>query len=160
MHLTLAAHVVSLIRTADFGLCRISSVCHYLSVPATKTLLSAFILSRLDYCNSLLSGWPLYLLNRVQKVQNNTTRIVLKAAIQTILHLIFALCISSQSMLELNATFLLFTSVQWLLLAMSTSADSRILCIPLVNTQSCGERSFSYIAPTLWNTLPKDKSVL
>ena len=36
------------------------------------------------------------------------------------------------------------------------SAHIRILCIPSVNTKSYGERSFSYTAPTLWNTLPKD----
>ena len=35
-------------------------------------------------------------------------------------------------------------------------ADIRKLCIPSVNTKSYGERSFSYTAPTLWNTLPKD----
>ena len=153
MHLTMAAHVVNLIRTADFELCRISSVRHYLSVPATKTLLSVFVLSRLGYCDSLLSGRPLHLLNTVQKVQNNTTRVVLKAARQTVLHLIFALCISFQSMLELNAKFLLFTSVQCLLLAMSTSADSRILCITSVSTNSYGERSLLHIASTIRNTI-------
>ena len=36
-----------------------------------------------------------------------------------------------------------------------SSADSRMLCIPPVSTKSCGERSFSYIVPTLWKTLPK-----
>ena len=37
-----------------------------------------------------------------------------------------------------------------------SSADIRILCISSVNTKSYGERSFSYTAPTLWDTLPKD----
>ena len=35
-------------------------------------------------------------------------------------------------------------------------ADICILCILSVSTRSYSERSFSYTAPTLWNTLPKD----
>ena len=68
MHLIMTAHVVNLIRTANFELRRINSISRYLSVQATKTLVSAFVLSRLDYCRSLLSGCPQYLLNRLQKV--------------------------------------------------------------------------------------------
>ena len=45
MHLTMIAHIVNLIRTANFELCRINSIRHYLSVQATKTLVSAFVLS-------------------------------------------------------------------------------------------------------------------
>ena len=37
MHLPMAAHVVNLIRTANFELHCVSSVRHYLSVEATKT---------------------------------------------------------------------------------------------------------------------------
>ena len=79
MHLTMTAHVVNLIRTANFELCRFNSIRHYLSVQATKTFVPAFVLSRLDYCNSLLSGCPPYLLNRLQKVQNNAACLILKA---------------------------------------------------------------------------------
>ena len=79
MHLTMTAHVVNLIRTANFELHCINSIRHYLSVQATKTLVSAFVLSRLDYCNFLLSGCPQYLLDRFQKVQNNAGRLILKA---------------------------------------------------------------------------------
>ena len=59
MHLTMTAHVVKMIRTADFELCRINSIWHYLSVQVTKTLFSAFVFSWLDYFNSLLSGLAL-----------------------------------------------------------------------------------------------------
>ena len=54
-HLTMKTHVSNLVRSANFELCGISSICHLLSTDATKTLVSAFVLSRLDYCNSLLS---------------------------------------------------------------------------------------------------------
>ena len=76
MHLTMTAHVVNLIRTANFELRRINSMRHYLSVQATKTVVSAFVLSRQDHCSSLLSGCPQYPLNRLQKVQNNAARLI------------------------------------------------------------------------------------
>ena len=45
MHLTMTAHVVNLIRTANFELRRINSIRHYLSVQATKTRVLVFVLS-------------------------------------------------------------------------------------------------------------------
>ena len=35
---------------------------------ALKTLISAFVLSRIDYCNSLLAGCPKQLIHKLQKV--------------------------------------------------------------------------------------------
>ena len=47
------------------------------SVDATKKLISSFVLSRLDYCNSLLAGLPESRLDRLRRVQNNAARLVL-----------------------------------------------------------------------------------
>ena len=57
-HLITKAQLSSLVLSANFELCRISSIHHLPSTDATKTLVSAFVLLRLDYCNSLLSGCP------------------------------------------------------------------------------------------------------
>ena len=148
------------------------SIRHCLSVQATKTPVSAFVLSRLDYCNSLLSGCPQYLLNRLRKVQNNAARLILKAPktyhitshFRT-LHWLpidarikYKLCsvcfgaITSTGTVYLSDLLKIYTPSRQL----RSSADIRILCIPSVNTRSYGERSFSYTAPTLWNTLLKD----
>ena len=171
MHLTLTAHVVNLIRTANFELRRINSTRHYLSVQALKTLVSAFVLSRLDYCNSLLSGCPQYLLNRLQKVQNNAARLILKASKTD--HITPHLCTLHWLPIDVRIKYKLCSlfwcyHFNWSCLSfrftqdftpswqLRSYADIRILCIPSVNTKSYGERSFSYTAPTLWNTLPKD----
>ena len=79
-HLTMKTRVSNLVRSANFELRCISSIRHLLSTDATKTLVSAFVLSRLDYCNSLLFGCPQYLLNKLQKVQNNAARLVLRVS--------------------------------------------------------------------------------
>ena len=172
MHLTMTAYVVNLIRTVNFELRCINSIQHYLSVRATNTLVSAFLLSRLDFCNSLLSGCPQYLLNRLQKVQNNAALLILKAPrtdhITPHLHTLhwlpidarikYKLCslcfgaIISTGPVYLSDLLKIYTPSRQL----RSSADIPILCIPSVNTKSYGERSFSYTAPTLWSTLPKD----
>ena len=57
---------------------RISSISHLLTVTATKTLLSAFVLSKLDYCNSLLCGSPQFILHTLQRVQNSAASLVME----------------------------------------------------------------------------------
>ena len=46
-----------------------------LTVETTKTLVHAFISSRLDYCNSLLHGVNDGLLKKLQAVQNAAARV-------------------------------------------------------------------------------------
>ena len=38
--------------------------------------MQALVLSKLDYCNSLLLGMPKYLLHRLQKIQNMASRVI------------------------------------------------------------------------------------
>ena len=49
-----------------------------MSEDVTKKLLCAFVLSRLDYCNSLLAGCPKYLLSELPKVLNNAARLIFR----------------------------------------------------------------------------------
>ena len=57
------------------------SVRRLLSTDLTKTLVSSFVLSQIDYCNSLLYGCPQYLFNKLQKVQNNAARLVTRVGL-------------------------------------------------------------------------------
>ena len=50
------------------------------SSDVANILHTVFVLSRRDYCSSLLSGCPQYLLNKLQKVQNNAARLVLRVS--------------------------------------------------------------------------------
>ena len=77
-HLTMKKQVIDLVRTANFELRRTNSIRHHLSVEVTQKLVLAFVMSRLDYCNSLHYVCPQYLINRLQRVQNNAARLILK----------------------------------------------------------------------------------
>jgi len=48
----------------------------YYTFDAAKTVVQAFIASRLDWCNSLLYVVPEYLLQKVQSVQNTAARLL------------------------------------------------------------------------------------
>ena len=76
---TMDKHVTNICRSAYAELQRISSIHHLLTVNATKTLLSAFVLSKLDYCNSLLCGSSQFILDNLQRVENSAARLVMKS---------------------------------------------------------------------------------
>ena len=78
-NLSMEKHVANVCRSAYVEIRRISNICHYLTTDATKTCVCAFVLWKLDYCNSLLSSCQNQLPNKVQKVQNSAARLVLKA---------------------------------------------------------------------------------
>ena len=54
--LALKEHVNKLCQLAYLEIRRIGSIHQYLSVGATKTLVSSLVLSRLGYCNALFAG--------------------------------------------------------------------------------------------------------
>ena len=65
-------------RSCYFQLRRIGSVRRFLSTDTTAKLVTSFILSRLDYCNALLSGLPASSIQTLQQIQNCAARLVLK----------------------------------------------------------------------------------
>ena len=75
--LSLHQHVMNVCRVACLELRHIISIRNLLSVDAVKTLVCSFVLSRLDYCNSLLVDLPQYLIKRLQGVQNVAARSIL-----------------------------------------------------------------------------------
>ena len=68
------AHAQDICRKVYIDIRRISSIRHLLSIDATKTMLSVFVLPKLDYYDSLLCGSPMYMLERIRKVQNSAAR--------------------------------------------------------------------------------------
>ena len=66
-NLSFQQHVSRTCQICYFELRRIDSIRHFLSQDALKTLISVFVLSRIDYCNSLLAGCPKQFIHKLQK---------------------------------------------------------------------------------------------
>ena len=73
--LTMKDHVSKLCQSCYFQLRQIRTIRHSLSPSAIRTLVHAFIYSRIDFSNSLLYGTSAYLL---QSVLNSSARLILK----------------------------------------------------------------------------------
>ena len=74
--LSMSTHISKLCSSAFFDLHNISRIRKFLSPGETKSLVHAFVSSRVDYCNSLLYGLPASQLNKVQRVLNTAARLV------------------------------------------------------------------------------------
>ena len=74
-----AHHQNETCKAAYIEIRRISCIRQYLTEDATKTLVNSCILSRLDYCNSLLAGYPQTVIKPLQQVQNSAAKHILKS---------------------------------------------------------------------------------
>ena len=77
-HLAMNAHYTNIYRTCYFELRRLASIRRFLTSTATATLVSTFVLSRIDYCNSLLFGSTHDVTSHLQRIQNYAARIILR----------------------------------------------------------------------------------
>ena len=163
------AYVQDICRKAYIDIRRISSIRH-LFIDATKTLLSAFVLPKLDHCHSLFNGSPKYMLERLLNVHSSAARLIFQRGDQnhispllmsrhwlpTNAHIEYKLSVichsffSNLSPIYLSDLLPVYTSKRNL----RSSSDNRILCIHKLRTNTFGHRSFSFAYPTIWNSLP------
>ena len=76
--LAIYAHVSNIARTCYLEQRRLASIRRFLTSTATATLVSAFALSRIDYCSSLLFGSTHDVTSLLQRIQNYAARIILR----------------------------------------------------------------------------------
>ena len=81
--LSVKQQISKVCQSTHLELRRISSLRHVLTDKATKALVTSLVLSRLDYCNSLLSGMPQQLIEKLQKVQNCSATVLFKTSKRT-----------------------------------------------------------------------------
>ena len=76
-HHTMNAHVSKIAGTCYFEQRRLASIRRFLTSTATATHVSAFALSRIAYCNSLLLGSTHDVTSHLQRMQNYAVRVIL-----------------------------------------------------------------------------------
>uniref|UniRef100_A0A6I8RI11 Reverse transcriptase domain-containing protein n=1 Tax=Xenopus tropicalis TaxID=8364 RepID=A0A6I8RI11_XENTR len=74
--LSFTPHIQSLIKSCHFHLRNISKIRSFITEDAAKILIHSLIISRLDYCNSLLIGLPLQRLSPLQSIMNTAARLI------------------------------------------------------------------------------------
>ena len=167
-HLTMEAHVNSVCRSSFFHLHNISSIRRVLDMKTTVIIVQALVISRLDYCKSLLRGLPTILMKKLQRVQNAAARVIAKAGrrdhISPILFKLHWLpvefCIRNKILLltyralhSLAPTYITELLVPYTPHRRLCSSTEQLLVVQKYRLKHFGARSFETAAPALWNSL-------
>ena len=170
--LKMTDHVAALCRSCFFQLRQIRSIRRSLTSDARKTLVNAFVMSRLDYCNSLCQGINEGLLNKLQHIQNAAARLVTDTRkydhITPVLRDLHWLPIRQRIVFKL-ATMVYkcqhglcpsYLAEDCILLSATRgrqhlrSAGRLELLVPRTRTVTFGPRAFAVAGPGVWNSLP------
>ena len=171
-HLTLQENINKTCRTAYLHIHNIRHIRKYLTKDVTEKLVHAFVIGRIDYCNSILYGLPEVHVNKLQRVQNSAIRLitytprtyhitpVLKAFhwLPVKYRVLFKIAILTfksiygQSPEYLKELINIRSNTQYNL----RSNNGLFLTFPTIKTRkTLGDRAFCVAAPTVWNNLPK-----
>ena len=168
--MSMVPQINSLCKSLYFQIRNISSIRTFLTTSVTKTLMTSLVLSKLDYCNSLLAGLPDKTLSKLQIVQNNAARVIsrrrkrdhakpilfelhwlpIRERIKYKVAITCFKCLNGTAPEYLNEELTVYMPKR----SLRSSQDTKVLVLPRKNYKMFGERSFSYIGPLIWNHLP------
>ena len=166
--LQLDSHIANVTRVCFYYLRWIWQIRKYISAPIAKTLVHSFILSRLDYCNSILVGLPKTKIHKFQRIMNSSARLITRKSKRD--HIIESLkelhWLPVKERTEYKMLTLTFKALNGLAPRYLTelltpyvperslrSSDKLLLKVPKYKN-NYGYRSFRHMAPCLWNELP------
>ena len=168
-HLTMAEHVSFVCKCSFYQLRRIAKIRKYLSLESAKTLIHAFVTSRLDHCNALLYGIDNNLLQKLQYIQNSAARLLTRTRkydhITPVLKELHWLPVEKRIMFKLllitfkalknfAPSYICDLITRYKPARVLRSCNKNLLKVPRSRTKTYGDRAFSFAAPALWNTLP------
>ena len=166
------AHVSNIARTYYFELRRLASICRFLT--STATLVFAFVLSRIDYCYSLLFGFTHDVTSHLQWMQNYAARVILRLPMSSsiTIHLkslhwlpvkvrstykISCLCYHCHSSTAPSyITDMLHRKPLHTCSTRSSSYTMPLLNGPAHCEATLGDRSFYFASTFVWNSIPND----
>ncbi len=164
------SHVKAVTKSAYHHLKNIARIRCFVSSQDFEKLVHAFITSRVDYCNGLLTGLPKKTIRQLQLIQNAAARILTRTRksehITLVLRSLHWLPVTFR--IDFKVLLLVYKSLDGLgpkyIADMLTeykpnrplrSLGSSQLEIPRVHTKQ-GESAFSYYAARSWNLLPEE----
>ena len=164
-------HVSAIVKSAYFHIRKLYSVRKYVSEKSMKCLVQCFVISRLDYCNSLLYGIPEESLDKLQKVQNAAARLIYGVRKHDhVTHLLRNLhwlpiryriqykiaLITFKTQNGNGPEYLAELSLPLQQNRAIRSSHKNMLKVPKTKLKYGGDRSFSVAAPRIWNSLPNN----
>uniref|UniRef100_A0A8C5QX00 Reverse transcriptase domain-containing protein n=1 Tax=Leptobrachium leishanense TaxID=445787 RepID=A0A8C5QX00_9ANUR len=168
--LSFIPHIKSLSSSCRYQLRNISRIWPFLTTVTTKQLIHALVISRLDYCNNLLSGLPLSRLSPLQSILSASARLihltrrsVSAAPLCESLHWLpihcrikFKILILTYKALANSAPHYLSSLITKYTPTRSLRSNSDLrLASPRITSSHERLQNFSRAAPTLWNALPR-----
>ena len=172
--LTMIQHVSNIARTCYLELRRLSSIRRFLISTATATLVSVFVLSHIDYCNSLPFGSTRDVTSYLQRIQNYATRVILRipksSSITTYLksfhwppvkvrstYIIACLCHHCHSSTSPSyVADMLQKKPSHTRNTRPSSYTMPLLFRPTHSKATLGDRSFSFASSSIWKSIPND----
>ncbi len=168
--LSFSSHVKAVTKSAYYHLKNIARIRCFVSSQDLEKLVHAFITSRVDYCNGLLTGLPKKTIRQLQLIQNAAARILTRTRksehITPVLRSLHWLPVTFR--IDFKVLLLVYKSLNGLgpkyIADMLTeykpnrplrSLGSSQLEIPRVHTKQ-GESAFSYYAARSGNQLPEE----
>ena len=171
-HLSFKTHITAVTRSCRFILHNIRRIRPFITQESAQLLIQATVISKLDYCNSLLTGLPACALKPLQLIQNAAARLVFNqpkfSHVTPLLRSLHWLPVVARA--EFKTLLLAFKATKGMAPPYLTSliapykpsralrsADAGKLVVQPLKTP--GQRStrpklFSLLAPKLWNALP------
>jgi hypothetical protein len=167
--LKMVRQVNQICSAAFYHLRNISRIRSYLTREVTEQLVHAFVVTRLDQCNSLLYGISSGLVQKLQRVQNAAARIVTQTSkrdsitatlyslhwlpvVQRIQFKVLLFTYRAQN--DLAPPYLSDLLVPYMPTRSLRSFDQNLLTVPKTRLLTAGDRVFVHAAPELWNSLP------
>ena len=167
--LTMTSHVNFVCKSSSFALHRIGKIRQFLTKDATKQLVHALVMSRIDFCNSILYGLYDVHLNKLQQIQNSAARLIertkrrdhitpvlkklhwlpIKSRINFKIILLTYHCLRGTAPVYLQDLVVRYTPARRL-----RSTNKSLLVMPSKRTKYYGSRTFKYASAELWNNLP------
>ena len=172
--LTINAHVSNIARKFYLELRRLASIRRFLTNTSTATLVSAFVLSGIVYCSSLLFGSAHDVTFHLQRFQNYAARVILRlpksSSIATHLKLLHWLPVKVRSTYKIACLCyhchsssapsyvadMLKKKPSHTRNTRSSSYTMPLLNRPVHSKATLGDRSFSFASSSVWNSIPND----
>ncbi len=162
-------HISHATKRAFFHLRNIAKLRNMLSVSDAEKLVHAFMTSILDYCKALLCGCPASSINKLQIVQNAAARFLTRSRkydhstpiLQSLhwlaikFHISYKIVLFTYKALNgLAPVYLTSLLSRYNPTRSLRSQNSVLLVLTRIAKSTKGSRTFSYLAPKLWDSLP------